>query len=902
MPVRVKVRSFLRNLFHFHRADADLDQEVRVHLAILIDENIRAGMSPQEAQRAARIELGGIEQVKEEVRQKRIGNWIQSVLSDFRYAARQLRKNPGFTTVAILTLALGIGANATIFQLLDAVRLRTLPVEAPQQLATVDFVNDNECCPGDTYSTGARFSSGLWDRVREQQQAFSNIAAWSAMRRNLGQGGEARYADTLFVSGDFFDVLGVEPVLGRLISPDDDHRGCGAQGAVLSYSFWQREYGGRSGALSDKISLNGHSFQIIGVSPASFFGLEVGQKFDVAIPLCGQPIFASKTPLMDLPDAWWLNIVGRLKPGWTLERASAQLAAISPGVFAATLPPGYDAPSKKDYLAARLVALPAGTGVSSLRRTYQDPLWLLLALSGLVLLIACANLANLMLARASVRQREMALRLTLGASRSRLVRQLLAESLLLATLGTLAGAALAQVLSPALVAFLSTQRDRVFIELTADWRVLGFAAALAILTCILFGLVPALQSSRTELGVVLKAGGRGATAGRERFLLRRVLVVSQVAFSLVLLVGAFLFVRTFRNLITLDTGFQQDHILVAEFNFAPLKLSEPRQMAFRQEILARIQALPTVSSAAGALIVPMSYRGWDSNIDIPDGPQRVNTNFNRVTPGYFQTMQTPMLAGRDFNETDTTSSPRVAIVNEIFASKFFGSANPLGKIFYDTGNPGQTYQVIGLVKNTKYFDLREKPAPIAFFSFTQANGPDEASTLMIRSNSQLLPLISALKHEASEINPAMVLTFTVLQTQIRDGLLRERLMATLSGFFGILATILAMVGLYGVISYMVIRRKNEIGVRVALGANRDNILAMILHEAAILVGIGLAVGAALALAAGTAAASWLYDLKPQDPLTLCAAITGLAAVALVASLIPAQRAASMQPMAALREE
>ncbi|MGA2419244.1 MAG: ABC transporter permease [Candidatus Acidiferrum sp.] len=902
MPFLTKVRSLLRNTFTPHRGDSDLDDELCAHIAMLTEENIRSGMSEGEALRSAQLELGGLEQVKEAVRQRRLGNWLQSVLSDLRYAARQLRKNPGFTTVAILTLALGIGANTTIFQLLDAVRLRTLPVKAPQQLATVDFINHSKCCPGDTYSTRARFSSGLWNRIHEQQQAFSKIAAWSAMRHDLGQGGEARYADVLFVSGDFFDVLRVAPVLGHLISPDDDQRGCGAQAAVLSYSFWQSEYGARTAVLDDKISLNNHSFKIIGVSQPGFFGLEVGQKFDVAIPLCSQPVFASKMPLMDIPDAWWLNIVGRLQPGWTVERASAQLAAISPGVFAATLPPRYDTLARKDYLAARLVARPAGTGVSSLRMTYQDPLWLLLALSGLVLLIACANLANLMLARASIRQREMALRLTLGASRTRLVRQLLAESLLLASLGTLAGAVLALVLSPALVAFLSTQRDRVFIELSPDWRVLGFAATLAVLTCLLFGLLPALQSSRAELGLVLKSGGRVSTSGRERYLLRRVLVVSQIAFSLVLLVGAFLFLRTFHNLITLDTGFQQDHLLVAEFDFTPLKLSEQSQMAFRRELLARMRMLPTVSSAAAALIVPMTYRGWDNNIDIPDGPQRVDTNFNRVTSGYFATMQTPLLAGRDFNDTDTPTSPRVAIVNEIFARKFFGGANALGRVFYETENPHQPYQVIGLVRNAKYLDLREEPAPIAFLSFTQENGPDQAATIMIRSDAQLLPLVSSIKHEAAELNPAMTLNFTALRTQIREGLLRERLMATLSGFFGALATILAMVGLYGVISYMVIRRTNEIGVRVALGANRRNILGMILREAAVPVGIGLAAGAALALAAGTAASSLLYGLSPQDPLTLCAAMAGLAAVALFASLLPARRAAAMHPMAALREE
>jgi predicted permease len=821
--------------------------------------------------------------------------------NDLRFGARLLRKNPGFATVAILSLALGIGANTTIFQLLDAVRLRTLPVKNPQQLARVKIADNPHCCAGDHYPPAADLTGGLWNRVREQQQGFSRIAAWASVRHDLGQGGEARYADTLMVSGEFFNVLGVQPVLGRLISSADDYRGCGAQGAVLSYPFWQREFGGRTEILGSKLTLNGQPFQIIGVTPASFYGVDVGQNFDVAVAICSEPVFSTKGPLMDRPDSWWIDTIGRLKPGWTIERASAQLAAISPGIFAATLPGEYDGVQKKDYLSFRLDAAPAATGVSSLRHDYEDPLWLLLALSGLVLLIACANLANLMLARATVRQREMALRLTLGASRSRLIRQLLAESLLLATLGTIAGAVLAQVVSRVLVAFLSTHDNQIFVELTPDWRVFGFAMALAILTCVLFGLVPAMQASRTDPGAVVKAG-RGVTASRERFLLRRALVVSQIALSLVLLIGAFLFVRTLRNLLTLDAGFEQDHILVVDFNFSPLKLRPASQMAYKQELLARIQNIAGVRSAAETLIVPLNHSGWDNNIDILNGPERQDVTLNRVSPGYFRTMETPLLAGRDFNQTDTPTSPRVAIVNEAFTRKFMGGVSPLGKVFSDTGKPDQTYQIVGLVKNTKYYMLREDPTPIAFVSFTQANGPEEESKLMIRSDEPLTSLISSIKRTANDMSPSLVLTFSVLKTQIREGLLREQLMATLSGFFGALATILAMVGLYGVISYMVVRRRNEIGVRMALGAYRSDIVVMVLREAAILCLIGLAIGTGLALAAGTAAASMLYGLKPGDPLTLGGAIAGMIAVAMVASLLPAQRAATVLPMEALREE
>ena len=822
------------------------------------------------------------------------------ILSDLRYGARLLIRNPAFAIVAILSLALGIGANTAIFQLLDAVRLRTLPVDAPGQLATVRM-RGTDCCGGDHYSQNT-LTGGLWNLLRAQQQGFSDIAGWAPQRFNLGKGGEARYADTLMVSGNFFSTLGIQPVLGRLLSPSDDQRGCGAQGAVISDSFWQREFGGRSTALGSTITLNGHPFQVIGVTPSSFYGLEVGEKFDVAIALCAQPIFSTHGSLMDDPLSWWIVTFGRLKPGWTLDRASAQLAAISPGIFSATLPDKYDAIARKAYLKQHLGAFPAATGVSQLRNYYEDPLWLLLALSGLVLPIACANLANLMLARASVREREMALRLTLGASRSRLIRQLLAESLLLAALGTLAGVALAQVLSRALVAFLSTQQSQVFVSLALDWRVLGFAAALALLTCLLFGVVPAIQASRTEPGVAMKAGARGSTPGRDRFLLRRALVVSQVALSLVLLTGALLFVRTFQNLITANAGFQQDNILVANFDFSPLKLPAENQMAFKHQLIDRIQAVPGVTSVAETLVVPLSLNGWDDIVDIANGPQREDVTFNRVSPNYFRTMQTPLLAGRDFNQTDTPTSPRVAIVSEAFARKYYGGANPVGRIIRDSNAEKAPYQIIGLVKDTKYYEMREVPLPLIFVSFTQKNGPEEHSTLMIRSSEPPPPLLASIKHASSEINSGMVLNFIVFKTQIREGLLREQLMATLSGFFGALATILAMVGLYGVISYMVLRRRSEIGVRMALGANRAQILRMVLREAAILLGIGLAVGTALSLAAGTAAASMLYGLKASDPKTIAIAIAGISFIALLASLLPAQRAASVQPMAALREE
>jgi len=893
--------------------EADVVEELSQHLRDRYEEMLASGIAPNQAYATLRAELEdgrllkGLERTIAKAReplaagssgQKKIFGGLGR---DLRYAMRQLWQSPGFAVVAILSLALGVGANTAIFQLLDAVRLRLLPVKSPEQLAMIHIANAPNGRTGNFMSDRSDLTANVWNLLRAQQQGFSGIAAWSPQPRNLGQGGEARNASTLMVSGDFFPMLGLQPVIGRLLSPADDFRGCGAQGAVLSYSFWQKEYGGRDAALGSKITLDRQIFQVIGVTPPSFHGVDVGREFDIALALCTEPVFDGKDSWTDGPSTWWLAVLGRLKPGWTIERASAQLATISPGIFAATLPEKFDAVNKKDYLRFKLEAMRADKGVSRLRGD-RDPLNLLLGLSGLVLLLACANLANLLLARASARQREMALRLTLGASRMRLMRQVLAESLLLAVFGTVAGVGLAQLLSRGLISLLTSSQNSIFLDMTPDWRVIGFAAGLALFTCILFGLTPALQASHTDPGAARKANGRGVTSGRNHFALRRILVVTQVALSLVLLTGSLLFARSFRNLLTLDIGFEQDHLLVASFDYSPLQIPMERRASFKRELAERMRAIPGVQSVAGVFIVPISHSGWDNNIDVPGGPQRKDTQFNSISSGFFQTMRVPMLAGRDFNDTDTPTSPRVAIVNEAFAKKFFQDANPVGKVVNDSGEPSKTYQIIGLVKDTKYHSLREDFQPTLFVDTSQEKEPGEGQTFMIRSNELPESLIASVKRVAQEMNPAMVLNFSTFKIQVRDDLVGERLMATLTGFFGVLAIILAMVGIYGVISYMVIRRSNEIGVRMALGAARGKILFMVLRESLLLLAIGAVVGSGLALAAGTAAASMLYGLKPHDPLTLGASILCLAAIVVVASFMPARKAATVDPMVVLREE
>jgi putative ABC transport system permease protein len=827
---------------------------------------------------------------------------LARVWQDLRYGARQLLSSPGFTTVAVLSLALGIGANTAVFQLVNAVRLRTLPVERPQELASIDFA-PRSFRMGWSSTRSARFTYAQWQQIRDRQQAFSGVFAWSGTRFNLATGGEARYADGLFVSSDFFRVLGVLPIAGRTFTPEDDREGCAAPPAVISYAFWQRELHGSTDVLGRSITLDGRSFPVIGVTGPDFFGVEVGNRYDAAVPLCADPMFFPPgTGRLQRKDAWWLSAIGRLNPGWTVERARLHLQTLSPSIMQATLPTSYRPDAAKKYLANKLDVTSGATGVSGLRRRYESPLSLLLATTGLVLLIACANVANLLLARASVREREIAVRQAIGASRSRLIAQLLAESMLLALSGTALGALLANVLSRGLVAFLSTPGNPVFVGLQIDMRVLLFTAGVAVATCLLFGLLPALRATRIAPASVMRAGGRGLTTDRERFGMRRVLVVAQVSLSLVLLVGALLFVRSLQKLLAVDGGFRPEGVTTVHLDLRPLHYSKERLPLAYREMLSRIRSAPGIVSAAQVMLMPIGGGGWDETTWAEDSPsKRSDCFFNRVSPSYFQTMGTSLVSGRDFNDRDGEGNAKIAIVNEEFARVVFANVNPIGRRFRTEAPAGRAdpiYEVVGVVRNTKYYDMREDFRPIAFLP-TEQEQPDVRTTFVIRSAAPASEIMRIVK---AAVLPGIGLEFRRFSDRIQESLLRDRLMAILAGAFGILASVLATLGLYGVIAYMVARRRNEIGVRVALGADRGRVIRLVLREAALLLAVGLVIGTLLALWAGTAAGALLFGLKPYDPPTLAMAVVLLAAVALLASYWPARQASHLEPMSALRED
>ncbi len=886
------------------RSTGDFSAEIQSHIDMETDRLRAQGMSASDARASALREFGNRAAAEERFFEASPAAIFESLLRDLRFGARVLRKNPAFTLVAVLSLALGIGANTAIFQLVDAVRLRMLPVRNPEQLIQIRLTSMDKV-------RGSRMRSNtlsypVWEQISSRQQAFSEIFAWGLAGFDLATSGEPRFAQGMAVSGGFFRSLGIQPALGRLLSEADDRPGCGFPGVVISYAFWQRQFGGQASAFGSKINLNRHPVEIVGATPASFFGMEVGRSFDVAVPICSMASSQGRDLTKSGTD-WWLTVMGRPKPGWNVGRAASSFQSLSPAVFAASLPANYPPVSVKDYLALQLMAEPAGRGVSNLREEYSEPLWLLLGIAAIVLLIACANLANLMLARSSARAREIAVRLAIGASRGRLIRQLMAESLLVSFMGAVLGMAMAKALSPILISLLSTQGNTVFVNLDTNWRVFAFTGALALLTGLLFGLAPALRSTREGLGDVLKSSGRGNSAGRERFSMRRALVILQVALSLVLVVGALLFSRTLNNLMTAETGFRQDGVLVARVGYDVLQLAPPRALALRQELLERLRAVPGVLAVGDTDNVPLSGSSTSNAVWMDGAPQSTSHVCMRshVGPGYFDALGTPLLAGRGIGDRDTANSAKVAVVNEAFAKAFFRGQNPVGQRLWVESTPFEPsaeYEIVGLVRNTKYGELREEFAPILFQAQSQDPVTSPGDAYLIRSRLPMDTLTPAVQGVLTAAAPGIRYQFQIFQTSIRDTLVQERLMASLSGAFGILAGLLAAIGLYGVMSYLVARRRNEIGIRMALGASRREIVAMVLRESGVLLAAGLIAGAALSLACTRAVSTLLFGLKATDLRTFLTAAVLLAAVALAASYIPARRAAKLDPCAALRED
>ena len=873
--------------------NSEIDEEMRDHMRRRIDANIAKGMSPEQASREARLRFGNPTVMKERVDAEDAAVGVDSLLRDTRYALRGFAKNPGFTIIAISTLALGIGANTAVFQLVDAVRLRSLPIQRPEELAEVRFEHTTPDFVWD--GAYAHFTVPMWQEIRNHHEPFSGIFAWRPAGVSVGDQNNQKQVPALEVSGEFFNALGIAPWQGRLIEPQDEGTTCGPLSkAVVSYAFWKSQMGGQAITSGTTIIAESKAVQVLGVTPPSFFGLAVGDRFDIAYPTCD--------PAHPRREMFIFTVMGRLKPGWSLARASAYFASISPGLFEATTPTGYNAQVTKVYKSFKLGAYPAGAGVSALRNAYNSSLQLLLAITGLVLLIACANLANLMLARASARQREMAIRMALGASRRRLLRQLLLESSLLALSGAALGVALSQPLSRLLVASLSTSQGSINLNIVTDWRVLLFAAAVAILTCIVFGTLPAMRGTRVDPITSLKPGERGIAGSRERFSMQRLMVITQIAVSMVLLVGALLFIHSYRNLATLNPGMRVRGITIGYFGFQSLNIKPENEAEFKRQLVEDVRHVPGVEDAAATNNTPLTGDSWSHNIRIDS--LEGSSKFTYASPTYFATMNIPLLTGRNFTDADTNNAPLVLIVNQTFIRQFLGNAQPIGQLIHvmpEPQFPERTFQIVGTIADTKYNDLRGDPVAIAFAPAAQlpvtAQGPGMA--MMIASGGGAAAL-TAIRRSLEAKHPQVNMQFFDFRQGIEDNLVGDRMMAMLSGFFGLLAAVLVVVGLYGVLSYLITQRRNEIGIRISLGASRRRVIALVMRDSAVMLCVGVVIGTALALFAGRAAGSLLFGLKAYDPATLGFAIGLLAVIAVIASWLPARKASRLDPVAALR--
>src|SRR5579863_944967 len=927
----------LRSLFTRDRVEQELNDELRFHLQELIEENLARGMKPEDARYLAQRELGGVEQIKEECRDMRRTNTIENFLSDLRYGLRQLRRSPGFTAVAIITLALGIGANTAIFSLIDAVMLRALPVREPQHLVLLNWVSKGRTYlirnyDGSSYidkkgvSTGTSFSYPLFEAIRTRQDIFSDVMgfATSGQPFNLNIGGQPGLAKGQYVSGDYFSTLGVGAALGRTIVPSDD-AAAAAPVAVISYAYWTRRFGRDLSVVGKAIKVNGVPFTLAGVAAPEFFGLQAGRPIDAWVPLQtlpqvdpswvrylpkGETIFSVRTE-------WWVLMMGRLKPGVTARQANAALDVVLQQEAARVEPPPPANRSPDMTLQPPTVDLEAASsGLDELRREFSQPLFVLMCLVGLVLLVACANVANLLLARAESRQKEIAVRLALGAGRRRLVSQLLTESALLAVLGGACGIVLAYWASGVLLAFMSSGGDQIQLSVSPDLRVLAFTAVVSALTGVLFGLAPAFRGTRLDLTPALQGGGRvtgtAPRAGGTRFGLGKALVVMQAAMSLLLLIGSGLFVRTLRNLEKEDIGFDRRNLLLFTVDSSRSGYHGERLAGVYQEMQRRIEAIPGVRSATMSRHLPINdgYGGEGVTLEgytpkpgeAKDGVLGIYVHF--VAPRFFETLRVPLLLGRTIGDADTQGAPRVGVVNRAFARKYFAGTNPIGRRFrFHEAEETSDMAIVGVVGNTIYSDLREEPPPTIYVPYAQHLEMLDWMNFEVRTAGDPTSWVGAVRQAVQGVDRNAPLDGVVTQTgQIDQATFQERLFARLVSFFGLLALTLACVGLYGMMSYAVARRTNEIGIRMALGAEKVNILRLVMWEALALTVLGIAMGIPVALAGLRLIASMLYGVKPVDPLTLVAGALLMLGTAALAGYLSARRAARVDPMVALRYE
>jgi putative ABC transport system permease protein len=843
-------------------------------------------------------------------------------MQDLRVAIRVLRAAPIVTSIAILSLALGIGANTAIFSLVNSLLLRTLPVAEPERLVMLSAT---------TRVGTAAWNYGLWEEIRRRApQMFDGAVAWSAAEgenrlRLSTASGEVQAVDGTYVSGNFFTTLGVPALLGRTFMPTDDVRGGGTEGpvAVISYGMWQRRFGGNANVIGTSLVIERVPFTIIGVTPPEFFGAEVGRTFDVALPINAEQSIRGKDSAIDGASAW-LSIMVRLKPGQSAEAATSLLRSVQPqireAVVPANLPPAAQDPALRQladqvFLKDPFTLVPASLGTSRLRQRYQQPLLVTLVVVGLVLLIACGNIANLLLARAAARRHELSVRLALGATRWRLVRLLLVEALVLAGIGALAGLVFARWAGPMLVSQLSTSVTRVALDLSLDWRVLAFTVAVTGATAVLFGTAPAFKARRVAPIDALKEQGRVAL-GDARTGLSSGLVVAQVALSMVLIVAAGLLVGTFQRLATLPLGFDSDRVLIVNVDVTRAPIDPATRVPFFHQLVAAVAGVAGVARAGGSMATPVAGGGMLGFIDLPGAPppqpepgpvpfwNSRTIMLNEITPGWLATYGTPVLAGRDVDERDAPGALPVALVNEAYAHKFLRGRNPIGETVMFAGGEDSPRTIVGVVSDAVYISVRDGVRPTVYIPLAQRDAGNKGPnvTISVRpsagSPALLVPRVAA---ALIAVDRNLTFTFRPLQDRVDASLTQERLVALLTGFFGVLALLLAGLGLYGVTSYAITRRRAEIGIRMALGAEPAGVVRLVLVRVFMLVALGVIIGTMVSLWSSRFITSLLYDLQPRDAVTLVTAAVTLAAVGAIAGWLPAYRASRTDPAQVLRD-
>jgi len=856
--------------------------------------------------------------------QSRTGGIVMgSLLLDLRYAARMLMKSKGFTAVAVLSLALGIGANTALFSVIDAVLLKTLPVKKPGELVLFNWLGGPRGLaygirgnirpdPASGLRTSTSFSYLTFERFRDNNQTLSDIFAFASLSQlNVNVDGQPEIAGGQLVSGGYYPGLGVQAILGRTLSTDDDQPGASPV-AVVSHRYWQRRFGSDPKVVGKTINVNNVPFTIIGVTPREFFGtLQVGEPADLSIPFSTQPQVTPHESDLNGPWFWWLQIMGRLKRGVTREQAAASfegvfLEAAQEGwsVAVTRFPPRGESQNPAPRDVPRLRAASGSQGLTELRNSYSQPLTILMAIVGFVLLIACANVANLLLARSASRQKEIAIRLAIGASRGRLIRQLLTESVLLAILGGAIGVLFAYWGKDVLLTLRPWGGGDLVLDMKIDLRVLGFTMAVSLATGLLFGLAPAVRATAVDLTPALKDNSRSVTRG-SRSLLSKSLIIAQVAMSLVLLIGAGLFVRTLRNLQNVDIGFNRENLLLFNIDPGLNRYERPQMGQLYQRLTDRLEALPGVRTATLSLIPLLSGRGQTRSISIQGrasaSDDEDNAKVNTVGEHFFETMEIPILTGRSLNSHDDASGPRVAVVNQTLARKYFGDENPLGRRFGWGPETSGQIEIVGVARDSKYVDLRTATEATVYLPYRQ--GVPRFATFIVRTSVDPLTMAGSIRDAVREVDSNLPLFEVTTQSRRADeSLTQERLFATLSSFFGLLALLLACIGLYGVMSYGVARRTNEIGIRMAMGATAVRVTRMVMRETMIVVLIGVAIGLGAALAGTRLIASMLFGLMATDPVTIIAAAALMVGVASVAGYLPARRASQVDPMVALRYE